>query len=145
MQAAIHTQYGAPDVLTVDTVPAPEPAPGQIRVAVAASAVTQGDAWIRGGDFPGVGWLPGRLMMGLFRPQRHLRLEPGPGLLGHGRRGLLLGRGARAGHERMVRVLPDLPPLPVTVWLVAHRELRSSARVRVVYDALAEALRAQVI
>ena len=45
----------------------------------------------------------------------------------------------------MVRVLPDLPPLPVTVWLVAHRELRSSARVRVVYDALAEALRAQVI
>lgn len=38
------------------------------------------------------------------------------------------------------RVLPDLPPLPVPVWLVTHRELHTSRRMRVVFDFLAEAL-----
>ncbi len=37
-------------------------------------------------------------------------------------------------------VLPDLPPVEVPVWLTVHRELRSSRRIRVVFDALAEAL-----
>ncbi|WP_108124782.1 LysR family transcriptional regulator [Saccharospirillum mangrovi] len=32
------------------------------------------------------------------------------------------------------------PPLQLPLWLVSHRELRTSQRVRVVYDALAEAL-----
>lgn len=40
------------------------------------------------------------------------------------------------------RVLPDLPPLPVPMWLTAHRELRTSRRIRVVFDLVAEALRA---
>ena len=39
------------------------------------------------------------------------------------------------------RVLPDHPPLPVPLWLVTHRELRTSRRIRVVFDHLAEALR----
>lgn len=38
------------------------------------------------------------------------------------------------------RVLPDLPPLPVPVWLTSHRELRTSRRIRVVFDLLAEEL-----
>lgn len=38
------------------------------------------------------------------------------------------------------RVLPRLPPLPVPVWITAHRELRSSRRIRVVFDLLAEGL-----
>lgn len=38
------------------------------------------------------------------------------------------------------RVLPDLEPLPVPIWVTAHRELRTSRRVRVVFDLLAEAL-----
>ncbi|HJL18565.1 MAG TPA: LysR family transcriptional regulator [Sandaracinaceae bacterium LLY-WYZ-13_1] len=42
---------------------------------------------------------------------------------------------------RVRRVLPDLPPLPVAIWLTAHREVRTSRRVRVVFDLLAEALR----
>lgn len=41
---------------------------------------------------------------------------------------------------RVRRVLPDFPPLPVPVWLTAHRELRTSRRIRVVFDLLAEAL-----
>ncbi len=40
------------------------------------------------------------------------------------------------------RVLPDLPPLPVPMWLTSHREVRTSRRVRVVFDLLVERLRA---
>ena len=43
---------------------------------------------------------------------------------------------------RMRRVLPDLPPIPVPVWLATHRELRTSRRIRVVFDLLAEGLSA---
>ncbi|MCB1394888.1 MAG: LysR family transcriptional regulator [Rhodobacter sp.] len=38
------------------------------------------------------------------------------------------------------RLLPDLPPIPVPLWLVTHRELRTSRRIRVVFDHLAAAL-----
>jgi DNA-binding transcriptional LysR family regulator len=37
-------------------------------------------------------------------------------------------------------VLPDLPPIPVPVWLTAHSEIHTSPRVRLVFDILAEAL-----
>jgi DNA-binding transcriptional LysR family regulator len=40
----------------------------------------------------------------------------------------------------MVRVLDDLPPIRFPVWLVTHRELRTSRRIRVVFEALAEGL-----
>ncbi|MBL4812840.1 MAG: LysR family transcriptional regulator [Rhodobacteraceae bacterium] len=39
------------------------------------------------------------------------------------------------------RVLPDLEPLTFPIWLVAHRELNTSRRIRMVYDFLAEELR----
>ena len=38
----------------------------------------------------------------------------------------------------MVRVLRDAPPLSFPVWLVTHRELHTSAKIRLVYDALAD-------
>lgn len=38
------------------------------------------------------------------------------------------------------RVLPDFEPLSFPIWLVAHRELNTSRRVRVVFDLLAEEL-----
>lgn len=38
------------------------------------------------------------------------------------------------------RVLPDLKPLLFPIWLVAHRELNTSRRVRVVFDLLVEEL-----
>ncbi len=37
-------------------------------------------------------------------------------------------------------VLPDLDPIPVPVWLVTHRELHTSRRIRLVFDVLAETL-----
>lgn len=39
------------------------------------------------------------------------------------------------------RVLPDLAPLVFPIWLVSHRELTTSRRIRMVYDFLAEELR----
>ena len=38
------------------------------------------------------------------------------------------------------RVLPDHPPFTFPIWLTTHRELRSSARIRVVFDLLDEVL-----
>ena len=34
------------------------------------------------------------------------------------------------------RVLPSLDPFPAEIWLVAHRELKTSRRVRTVFDFL---------
>ncbi|MGI9382599.1 MAG: LysR family transcriptional regulator [Methyloligellaceae bacterium] len=36
-------------------------------------------------------------------------------------------------------VLPELDPIPVPIWLVTHRELHTSRRIRLVFDVLAEA------
>lgn len=40
----------------------------------------------------------------------------------------------------IVRVLDDVAPVRFPIWLVSHRELRTSRRIRVVLEALAEAL-----
>ena len=40
----------------------------------------------------------------------------------------------------VVRVLPDMEPFEIPVWLVAHRELNTSRRVRLVFDLFADAL-----
>lgn len=42
----------------------------------------------------------------------------------------------------VVRLDTGLPPVPVQMWLTSHREVRTSRRVRVVFDLLAEALSA---
>ena len=44
----------------------------------------------------------------------------------------------------LVRVLPELPLAPLPIWLVTHEELRTSAAVRVVFDALEQHLRRHV-
>lgn len=46
---------------------------------------------------------------------------------------------------RVRRVLDDLPPLPIPMWLTCHRELHTSRRMRVVFDLLAEGLRALAV
>ncbi len=38
------------------------------------------------------------------------------------------------------RALPSLEPFPVPMWLICHRDLKTSRRVRVVFDMLAEVL-----
>lgn len=41
---------------------------------------------------------------------------------------------------RVQRVLPDSPSFPVPIWIVAREELRTSRRLRVVYEILSEGL-----
>lgn len=45
-----------------------------------------------------------------------------------------------ANEPNVVRVFPDLPSFPVPIWLVCHRELRTSRRFRLVFDSLASGL-----
>jgi DNA-binding transcriptional LysR family regulator len=42
-----------------------------------------------------------------------------------------------AGLERL---LPDMEPIVFPVWLITHRELHTSRRIRLVYDTLVEFL-----
>jgi DNA-binding transcriptional LysR family regulator len=44
---------------------------------------------------------------------------------------------------QVVRVLPELPIPPLPLWLTAHRELRGTPRLKVVFDAFANALKAR--
>ena len=44
-------------------------------------------------------------------------------------------------YPELERALPQLPAIPVPVWLVTHRELHTSRRIRLVFDRLAEGLK----
>lgn len=46
------------------------------------------------------------------------------------------------GQPDVVRVLDEVPPVRFPIWLVTHRELRTSRRIRLVFDALAQGLAA---
>lgn len=69
MQAATHTIYGGPQVLSVNPVARPSIQADEVLVRVRASSVTQGDRRLRAADFPGMMMLPGRLMFGLRGPR----------------------------------------------------------------------------
>ena len=63
---------------------------------------------------------------------------------------VLAGLGISAGMQRvaalspeLVRVLAKLPIPPLLLWITAHRELRGTPRLKVVFDFLAEALAAR--
>lgn len=45
-----------------------------------------------------------------------------------------------ANEPAVVRALSEMAPIPFPVWLTVHREVRTSRRVRLVFDFLAEAL-----
>lgn len=70
MRAVTCRRYGPPEVLRIEQLPRPEPGASQIRVRVAATTVTSGDARIRGFRCPAIFWLPMRLALGLRRPRR---------------------------------------------------------------------------
>lgn len=59
------------------------------------------------------------------------------------KRGLGIGVNAELvgdAEPRVERILPAMPSIPFPVWLVSHRELHTSRRVRFVFERLAEAL-----
>lgn len=54
MRAIQFDHYGGPEVLRLDEVPTPDPAPGQVLIRIEAAAVHPGDLVARSGGFAGV-------------------------------------------------------------------------------------------
>lgn len=52
----------------------------------------------------------------------------------------VLGQDIETFASNIVPIFPDVIAIPIPVWLVTHRELHTSKRIRVVYDVLAEEL-----
>ena len=70
MRAAVVREYGPPGVVRVEHLEDPVPGPQDVLVRVRATAVTSGDARIRGARFPR-GFAPfARLALGVRRPRR---------------------------------------------------------------------------
>lgn len=70
MRAAVVDRYGPPHVVRIAEVPTPVPRAGQVLVRIVATAVTAGDARIRGARFPRGFAVPARLALGLRGPRR---------------------------------------------------------------------------
>jgi NADPH:quinone reductase-like Zn-dependent oxidoreductase len=49
MRAAIFSEFGGPEVVSVRRIPIPEPGPGEVRIKVEAAAMNHLDLWVRRG------------------------------------------------------------------------------------------------
>jgi DNA-binding transcriptional LysR family regulator len=81
--------------------------------------------------------------LGLSLTKRNFKLTTASGtmaieLVKHGLGIGVLGREIAALTPGIEPVLPELDPIPVPIWLVTHRELHTSRRIRLVFDLLAE-------
>ncbi|MEM6638724.1 MAG: LysR family transcriptional regulator [Pseudomonadota bacterium] len=52
----------------------------------------------------------------------------------------VMTRDIQAGRPLLEMVLPATPPIDIPVWLITHRELHTSRRIRLVFDILAEGI-----
>lgn len=73
MKAAHTTTYGPAEVLEMRDVPRPTLKPDEVLVQVHAAPVTAGDLRLRAADFPSLSALPGRLLLGVFRPKHPIQ------------------------------------------------------------------------
>ncbi len=108
MKAAVYDRYGPPEVLRIEEVPKPVPAPDEVHVRIRATGVTRSDTHLRAGE-PSVG----RFQSGLRRPKRRI--------LGHELAGEVEAIGAAVTEFQVGdRVFGALPYLALTTG--AHAE-----------------------
>jgi len=74
MKAIIWTAYGPPEVLQYQEIDVPVPGDHEILVEVKAATVFAGDCEARGFKFPVSFWIPIRLMFGLIKPRKRVRI-----------------------------------------------------------------------
>lgn len=72
MKAAIYEKYGPPSVLCLTELPIPLIGDSELLVKIEATTVTSGDVRMRSSDFPPLYYIPGRLVLGLFKPKKQV-------------------------------------------------------------------------
>jgi len=72
MKAIVCEKYGPPDVLQLKEVEKPMPKDNEVLIKVMTTAVSSGDARIRGFNVPPLPWIPFRLFMGLRGPRKKI-------------------------------------------------------------------------
>jgi len=72
MKAAVYENYGPPSVLRLTELPIPVISNSEFLVKIEATTVTSGDVRMRSSDFPPLYYIPGRLVLGLFKPKKQV-------------------------------------------------------------------------
>lgn len=107
---AIHVhRYGEPDVLTLETVPRPEPKAGEVLVKIHAAGVLPMDCKIRGGILPGIlpkafPYIPGTAFAGVVE-------AVGDGVATLQKGDAICGRSPGGTYAEYTTVLADAPPV----------------------------------
>jgi NADPH:quinone reductase-like Zn-dependent oxidoreductase len=70
MKTVSRHRYGAPEVLTIEEVPTPEPQDNEVLIRVRATTVTSGDCRVRALKVPYGFALLSRLVFGIVRPRQ---------------------------------------------------------------------------
>src|SRR3954468_13382168 len=111
MRAVVLRSHGGPEVLTIESVPDPEPGPEDVLVDVVATALNRADLLQRMGQYPGPPMLhgiPGTGASGRVaaRGPRAVLWDPGAAVMG------IVGGGGYAErvavHERQVMAVPAI-------------------------------------
>ena len=69
MKAAVYRRYGPAETVGLADMPTPAPGPKQVLIRVRAAGLSTADWRMRAAAYPGLLWLPGRMMTGLLRPR----------------------------------------------------------------------------
>ena len=72
MRAAVYTQYGPPEVLSVRDLETPVPRSNEVRIRIRATAVTGSDILVRGFALKSWIWVLGRLALGITGPRHRI-------------------------------------------------------------------------
>ena len=138
MKAIVCKQFGPPETLTIEDVPSPKPAAGQVVVSVKAASLNFPDTLIIQDKYqikPSLPFTPGSEMAGVVKEAGEgvTRLKPGDPVLG------VIGYGAFA--QECVAPVERLVPIPsgmdfstaaafLMAYGTAHHALRHRARCR---------------
>lgn len=72
MKSAVYDRYGAADRVRLDEGPVPRMGPDTVLIRTGAASLSTADWRLRASAFPGLLWLPGRLMTGLLAPRNRV-------------------------------------------------------------------------